>query len=84
MCKSIITALVFTLAAAAVSAGDAGEQTEQIWAHVDNDVFAGASAWQAPAPSGTGRHGRPAAIAAEMNAMADMDAIREAALLAAR
>ncbi len=84
MCRSLVTALVITLAATAVSAGDAGEQTDQFWAHVDNDVFAGASPWQPSAPTGKGRHGKPSAIAAKMDAMADMDAIREADLLAAR
>lgn len=83
MIKTIFAAatIAIAIAATAASAGDAGEEVIQLGPPLDNDVFAGASERQAPAASDKGRHGNPAALAAEM---AVVDAVREAAMLTAR
>lgn len=78
MIRTLIAAAAIATAAAAASAGDAGEDVILIGPALDNDVFAGTSEWRAPALSGSGRHGNPAALAAEM------DAKRETAMLVAR
>ena len=82
MIRTLITAAAIAIGATnAVSAGDAGEEVIYLGPPLDNDVFAGNSEAQAPAASETGRHGNPAALAAEM---AVVDAVREAAMLNAR
>ncbi len=81
MFRTIIAAAAVAFTATAVCAGDAGEDVIRLGPPLDNDVFAAASAWQASAPSETGRHGNAARIASEMAAK---DAERETALVAAR
>jgi len=81
MIRTFIAAAAIAAAATAVSAGDAGEEVIRLGPPQDNDVFAGASEWKAPAAAATGRHGNPAAIAAEMAAR---DIERETAIFAAR
>jgi hypothetical protein len=80
MRTSFITAFAFVLVASAASAGDAGEEVIRLGPPLDNDVFAGTSEWQAPmvTQADKGRHGNPAALAAEMAAQ------REVAILSAR
>ena len=80
MSNSVFTAIAIVLVASVAVAGDAGEEVIRLGPPQDNDVFAGASAWKAPAAA-TGRHGNPAAIAAEMAAR---DIERETAIFAAR
>jgi len=82
MIRTLIAAAAIAIVATnAVSAGDAGEETIHIGPPQDNDVFAGTSEWQPPALTEKGRHGNPAALAAQMAAQ---DAVRETALLSAR
>lgn len=82
MIRTLIAAAAIAIAATGpASAGDAGEEVIHLGPPLDNDVFATSSEWKAPAASGTGRHGNPAALAAEL---AVVNAVREAALLTAR
>ena len=60
MFRTIIAAAAVAFTATAVCAGDAGEDVIRLGPPLDNDVFAAASAWQASAPSETGRHGNAA------------------------
>ena len=68
MIRTFIAAAAIAFTATAASAGDAGEEVIRLGPPQDNAVFAGASEWKAPAATATGRHGNPAAIAAEMAA----------------
>ena len=68
MFRNLIAAAVILSSAGVCIAGDAGEEVIPLDPPQENDVFADASLWQPAAPSGTGRHGNPAAIAARMDA----------------
>ena len=80
MRNPFIAAFAIALVPTTALAGDAGEEVIHLGPPQDNDVFAGASARKAPAAA-TGRHGNPAAIAAEMAAR---DIERETVISASR